>query len=115
MTNPWERSGILCNTHELEWHHVILAVGGAHQPEIERVALLQLKVLDGFLRYQSRLGRPSQPVERRSFRAAEIGIRQTGCVFDLRCIDPVEILQIDADIGEPVLHRFCWRLSPGAS
>ncbi|MGC8732971.1 MAG: hypothetical protein ACP5RC_12055 [Halothiobacillaceae bacterium] len=66
----------------------------------------QLEILHRLFRDQHPVRRLREPVEDRlGAAAAEIGVGQVRDAADAGRVDPVEILQVGADIGEAVQHR----------
>ena len=94
------------HAHESERDDVILMVAGVLQAQVDLVSGLQLEILDRFGGNQNAVRSPRQQVEGfLRVAALEIGIRHPRRLADMRRIDAVQVLQIRADIGQPMLHR----------
>ena len=87
---------------------MILVVAGALKPQIQAIAGLQLKVIDGLLRDKNAVGCLGKVRERLGrIMIGKIGVRDRGQLADRRGIDPEDVLQVRTDIGEAMHHRFC--------
>ena len=93
------------NTNEPKRDCVILIGAGALQPQVQLISSVQLKIRDGFVGYKNTVRLIGQGFKCcRCIAVREVRISQLGCAPDGSRIDPIDILQIVPDIGEPVLH-----------
>ncbi|WP_316157380.1 hypothetical protein [Cupriavidus sp. BIC8F] len=70
------------------------------------VAQAELEILDGLFRHKNAIGRTREQIQRCSgISALEIGVRHSCRCRDVRRVDPIQVLQIGADVCKAVLHR----------